>query len=263
MIRGVPIVTTSWDDGDPKDLKIADLLSSRGLAGTFYIPMIGYLGRKTLTNVELRALSDQGFEVGGHSVSHTNLPSLSPERLDQEVGTCKQKLEQVTGRRVLMFCYPNGRYNRKVVRHVEKAGYQGARTVHMLSIGAKFLPFEMPTTLQAYPHSAAAYIGNATRARNVPALTNYITRLRRLRSWTELGMQLFREVKENGGIWHLYGHSWEVEELNLWSGLRELLDYVSHRNDVRYVNNSALLQYNSAGQVAFGTPANAEPACPA
>jgi len=262
-MRGVPIVTTSWDDGDPKDLKVADLLRSRGLCGTFYVPMIGYLGRKTLTNADLRALSDQGLEVGGHSVSHKNLPNLTPEQLDQEVGTCKQKLEQITARKVVMFCYPNGRYNREVVRHVQKAGYHGARTVRMLSIRTEFLPFEMPTTMQAYPHSTAAYIRNVARARNAPALLNYVRRLRQLRSWVELGMQLFRETMEHGGIWHLYGHSWEIEELNLWSGLRELLDYVSHQNGVRYVNNGQLLKYNSAGQIASGTPANREIASPA
>src|SRR5207248_6782429 len=178
---GLPFVTTSWDDGDPKDLKVADLLRSRGLGGTFYVPMVGYLGRKTLTNADLRALSDQGFEIGGHSVSHKNLPNLTPEQLEQEVGTCKEKLEQITTRNVLMFCYPNGRYNRQVVWHVRKAGYQGARTVRMLSIDREFLPFEMPTTVQAYPHSTAAYIRNMARARNVPALLNYARRLRRLR----------------------------------------------------------------------------------
>ena len=52
-------------------------------------------------------------------------------------------------------------------------------------------------------------------------------------------------------------------ELNLWSGLRELLDYVSHQNGVRYVNNGQLLKYNSAGQIASGTPANREIASPA
>lgn len=41
------IMTTSWDDGDPCDLKVAELLRARGLAGTFYIPLIGYDGRRT------------------------------------------------------------------------------------------------------------------------------------------------------------------------------------------------------------------------
>ena len=31
------IVTTSWDDGHPLDLKVADILSEFGIQGTFYV----------------------------------------------------------------------------------------------------------------------------------------------------------------------------------------------------------------------------------
>ena len=37
-------VTTSCDDGDPSDLKVAELLRTRGLLGTFYFPFIGQDG---------------------------------------------------------------------------------------------------------------------------------------------------------------------------------------------------------------------------
>jgi hypothetical protein len=240
-MHNMSIVTTSWDDGDPADLRIADLLSSRELPGTFYIPMTGYQGRRRLTTSDLRVLSGQGFEIGAHSVSHNNLPSLAPEQLAHEVGVCKQMLEQIVDRSVVMFCYPNGRYNGEVIRHVQHAGYKGARTVRMLSVSTDFLPFKMPTTIQAYPHCGTAYLRNLARAYNAPALFKYVTTLRRFESWVELGKQLFREALEKRGIWHLYGHSWEIDELNLWSDLRELLDYVSHRKGVRYLSNGQLL----------------------
>jgi peptidoglycan-N-acetylglucosamine deacetylase len=240
-MRNVPIVTTSWDDGDPKDLKIADLLSSRGLPGTFYLPMTGYQGRRALTTTDIRALSDQGFEIGAHSVSHRNLPSLAAEQMAHEVEVCKQKLEQVVGRSVVMFCYPNGRYDGEVIRHVQQAGYKGARTVRMLSMSTDFLPFEMPTTVQAYPHPSSAYIRNLARAHNAPGLLRFMTKLRRFKSWVELGKQLFSEVLEQGGIWHLFGHSWEVDEVGIWGDLGEMLDYVSNRKGVTYATNSQLL----------------------
>jgi len=43
-----------------------------------------------------------------------------------------------------------------------------------------------------------------------------------------------------GGVWHLYGHSWLIEEMALWDGLVEVLDYVSRRENVRYANNGEL-----------------------
>jgi len=43
-----------------------------------------------------------------------------------------------------------------------------------------------------------------------------------------------------GGVWHLLGHSWETEKLGRWSELKEILDYVSGRQGVRYLTNGEL-----------------------
>jgi hypothetical protein len=72
----------------------------------------------------------------------------------------------------------------------------------------------------------------------------------RLGSWVELGKRLFDAVLEDGGVWHLYGHSWDIEMLRLWEGLRDLLDYVCRREAVRYVSNCALLQPQSVASFA-------------
>lgn len=235
------IVTTSWDDGDPRDIKIAELLRSQGLGGTFYIPMSGYLERPTLTPAALRSLSSEGFEIGAHSVSHKSLTLVTGDRLTGEVTTCKQKLEELIGKQVCMFCYPNGRYNSQVIRKLKCAGYKGARTTQMLSTRPEFLPFEMPTTLQAFPHVRTGYLRDLGRARNVTGLWRFTTQLSHFDSWIDLGKRLFREVLEHGGIWHIYGHSWEIDELDLWTDLRELLEHVSRREGVTYVTNGQLL----------------------
>jgi peptidoglycan/xylan/chitin deacetylase (PgdA/CDA1 family) len=235
------VVTTSWDDGDPRDLRIADLLRFRDLPGTFYVPIIGYQGKKTLATADLRTLTSAGFEIGAHTVSHKSLPRLSPEELHHEVRICKQTLEQTLGSRVPMFCYPNGRYDSEVIRQVKNAGYDGARTTRMLSLRADFLPFEMPTTVQAYPHPRVGYLRNLGRARNIPGLLKYATELSRLESWVDVGKRLFNQVLEHGGIWHLFGHSWEIDELGIWDDLREMLDHVSHRKGVTYATNGQLV----------------------
>jgi hypothetical protein len=100
----------------------------------------------------------------------------------------------------------------------------------------------MPTTLQVFPHSPFTYLKNAARARSLESFESYVSQMPRLGNWVELGKRLFDGVLENGGIWHLCGHSWEIERLGLWNGLRELLDYVCQRDDVRYVRNCELLE---------------------
>jgi peptidoglycan-N-acetylglucosamine deacetylase len=233
-------VTTSWDDGDCTDLKVAEMLRSRGISGTFYIP-IKYRERP-LGHAELRALASEGFEIGAHGYSHKHLWGLPPEELAQEVGPCKRILEDVLGKEVEMFCYPRGRYDRNTVRALQQAGYRGARTVHMMATQSTFNPFEMPTTLQAFPHRPFTYLKNAARARSVESLQSFLVQMPHLGNWVELGKRLFDAVLKDGGIWHLYGHSCDIDRPCLRDDLRELLDYVCRRDTVRYVSNCALLQ---------------------
>jgi hypothetical protein len=237
------VVTTSWDDGDPKDRRLAEVLHVHGVRGTFYVPIIGYLQRKTLRAIDLRELSYAGFEIGAHTVSHKRLTDLEADELEYEVGTCKEILEQRLGHGVQMFCYPNGRYDDRVIQEVMNAKYLGARTTRMLNVNPKgeFRPFEVPTTVQAYPHATLSYLKNLGRARNVRGLMNYVTELHRFKSWVEIGKHLFNRVLERGGIWHLYGHSWEIEQLDLWGRVQEMLEYISHRKGVSYLTNGQLL----------------------
>src|SRR5215470_9330324 len=120
------IVTTSWDDGDPNDLRVAELLRSRGLTGTFYIPFIGHDGGATLATLDpgtLTSLVSEGFEIGGHGLSHHTLPQFRSSDLSLEVGISKKRLEDILSEPLQMFCYPKGRYSAEVVREVQAAGY--------------------------------------------------------------------------------------------------------------------------------------------
>jgi peptidoglycan/xylan/chitin deacetylase (PgdA/CDA1 family) len=235
------IVTTSWDDANPQDLRVAELLRSRGLAGTFYVPLRGYQSTETLCGADLRELCASGFEIGAHSVSHRTLRRLRSEELGLEVTDCKYTLQECLGLAVTMFCYPNGYYNREVVEAVRRAGYVGARTCRMLSIDNEINNFEMPTTIQAFPHSPSRYLRNVARAGNFPLIWLYLTKLRRVGSWVDLGKHMFDTMLERGGIWHLYGHSWEIEQLRLWRDLEAMLDHIANHPQVSYTTNGALL----------------------
>jgi peptidoglycan/xylan/chitin deacetylase (PgdA/CDA1 family) len=237
------IVTTSWDDGDPLDLKVAELLRARGLPGTIYFPFRGHHGRQTLSPDHVRSMVSEGFEVGGHGISHRVLPPLRSEAIAQEVGTCKNRLEDILGQQVRMFCYPKGRLNGSIVRHVKDAGYQGARTTRMLKRSLDFDPFRMPTTVAAYPNLRQMYAKNLIKGRNTRGLLDYVSHFIRADSWVSMGKVLFDRVLKEGGVWHLYGHSWQIEEMGLWDDLKEMLDYVCGRAGVHYVTNAEVLTF--------------------
>lgn len=235
------IVTTSWDDGASADLRIAELLAAHNLRGTFYVPIKGHHASDRMSNSDLCSLVEMGFEIGAHGISHPNLTECNPAGLSYEVSYSKRCLEDELGHEVRMFAYPQGRYNRKVIMSLKQAGYWGARTTRMLARDLNFDPFQMPTSVQAYPHSTSAYLRNLSRAFSIGRATEYLARLKQSRTWVELAKGLFDAVLRDGGIWHLYGHSWEVDELGLWSSLEEVFAYVSMRPSVLYLTNSNVL----------------------
>lgn len=235
------IVTTSWDDGDLMDLRLADLLRSKGMPGTFYIPIQSYR-KRSLSHAQLRALAGEGFEIGAHSVTHKLLHGLSNLELAAEINPCKPILEDIVGREVRMFCYPQGRYDTNTVRALKGAGYSGARTIRMLVTRPDFDSFQIPTTVQSFPHRPFTYFRNAAKVLNVEGLRTCFSQRAGLRNWIELAKRLFDSVVENGGVWHMYGHSWEIDDLGLWKDLSALLDYVSGHKDVIYVPNCELVR---------------------
>jgi peptidoglycan-N-acetylglucosamine deacetylase len=243
------IVTTSWDDGDVLDFKITKMLHARNLLATFYVPITGHHGAHALGRSELRALKEEGFEIGGHGFSHRILPQCPKRVVIQEVEVCKHSLEDILGSEVRMFAYPRGRHSSVAVRSVRRAGYAGARTTEMFSMDLHFDPYRMPTTMHVFPHSKSGYIRNMARAVDLGKARRYLRQLWQVESWVELARILFDSILQDGGVFHLYGHSWEIDELGLWNDLEEILDYVSNREGVLYLPNSRALDYRAAGHL--------------
>jgi peptidoglycan/xylan/chitin deacetylase (PgdA/CDA1 family) len=235
------IVTTSWDDGCPVDLKLAELLLQHNLPGTFYCPLQGENGRPTLSAEGLRSLHSAGFEIGGHSVTHPVLTAIPLAQARVEIFRCKSELENLLGTHIRMFCYPRGRSNASTIRFVKEAGYRGARGTQLLSTDITFAPFLMPTSVQAVPHRLVNYLRNLARCKAWRSLYHYLYDLRRYDDWVALAKRLFDDAVKSGGVWHLWGHSWEIEEMGLWNELECLFDYVGGRSGVLYASNCSTI----------------------
>jgi hypothetical protein len=63
----------------------------------------------------------------------------------------------------------------------------------------------------------------------------------RFKDWLQLGKSTFDRALRDGGVWHLFGHPWEIEKLGLWAQLSEMFAYVSNHRSVEYVTNGGLL----------------------
>lgn len=69
------------------------------------LPSAGY---EPLSWDQVRELDACGIEIGSHTVSHPALSRVRPDRLAEEIGGSKRRIEQELGHPVVSFCYPNG-----------------------------------------------------------------------------------------------------------------------------------------------------------
>src|SRR4051812_28386608 len=220
-----PCLTTSWDDGHPLDFRIADLLSKYGLTGTFYIPR--HCQTPTIPEIQVRELS-RYFDIGAHTMHHVFLDACNDATAQQEIEQSKQWVEQLTGKPCPMFCPPGGKFSAKRLSQIAAAGFQAIRTVEMISVAPPTLDNKlliMPTTLQAHPHSPTVYLRNVLKRKGRNLLL-YLTKGGGP-DWPRLAERLLRTAIARGGVFHLWGHSWEIEESRQWSQLEDVLKMMS------------------------------------
>ena len=220
-------VTTSWDDGHPLDLRIAGLLARYGLAGTFYVP--NRSARPLMVKQQLLALRRPGMEIGSHSMTHPELTKLSREAAMRELTASKDALESALGDPVTAFCYPFGAFNRSLSRQVRAAGYQLGRTTVAFRTGPVLNPYQMPVSFQFVTHSTRVYVSHALKEANFRGLRNWLGFWHCERSLPRLSALMVDHVLRNGGVLHIWGHSWEIEQLNLWSALEDVLRMIAER----------------------------------
>jgi peptidoglycan/xylan/chitin deacetylase (PgdA/CDA1 family) len=83
----------------------------------------------TMSWNELRALAENGVEIGSHTVSHPHLPQLADDELDRELGQARERIESELGRPCPLLAYPYGEADGRVASAARRAGYAAAFTL--------------------------------------------------------------------------------------------------------------------------------------
>jgi len=104
-----------------------------------FIDEEGYLTKEQL--IELS--KDSLVTIGSHGVSHKVLTGLTAEQKWCEINESKAVLEKIISKRVGLFAYSHGQYDKECLDMVEKAGYFAA-------FGVKGLPVNCYTRLWKY-----------------------------------------------------------------------------------------------------------------
>ena len=239
------LITTSWDDGHPLDFRLAELLYKYNLAATFYIPKTN-AEHEVMPQQQVAELAKQ-FEIGGHTLSHIRLHTADTKTLEREIKGSYLWLSDVLGYEPQSFCFPGGVFHQKAINVVYQSGYKVARTTELLSIKPHTEHKLVPTTLQVYEHNTFTYTKHLIKRRRWANLLQWLHSYS-LYKLPALMESYLNRIDKAGGCFHLWGHSWEIEEFDLWNKLEEMFRILSNRDDFSYVPNKDLSATKSSLQ---------------
>jgi peptidoglycan/xylan/chitin deacetylase (PgdA/CDA1 family) len=123
------VVSFTFDDGDADQMTAARVLHTYGLHGTFYI-IAGAVGAPNyVTLPDLHTLAAYGDEIGGHTVSHLELPHITAAEARRQVCDGRDTLIRWGFHHVISFAYPGGVFSPATEAIVRECGFNSARTV--------------------------------------------------------------------------------------------------------------------------------------
>ncbi len=177
------VVSLEFDDGTADHVQAASILDAHGLDGTFFINSSrpGQAGYVTWPQVD--ALAAAGHEIGGHTLTHANVPSIPATEQLREV--CDDRAALLArGYAVTSFAYPFGATSAAAADVVRDCGYNSGRKVSGIV--------------------SAGGCSNCAWAESIPPADPYLTRIpQSVRSTTTLGeiQDYVTNARAHGGGW--------------------------------------------------------------
>jgi peptidoglycan/xylan/chitin deacetylase (PgdA/CDA1 family) len=101
-----------------------------------------------MSSAQVLAMAHAGMQIGAHTENHPILASLDEEAVRGEMQRSQRRLEEIVGRPITLFAYPNGKpqrdYGASAVRIARELGFVGAvSTAH--GVATRFTdPLQIP-----------------------------------------------------------------------------------------------------------------------
>lgn len=239
-------VTFSFDDGQPQDMRVIDIMNKYGLKGTFNI-----IGGKCNNpcfrikendislwdgSIELKNVY-KGHEIASHGYTHQRMTEIDDNAVKEEIVKDVLELQKVFGYKMRGFAVPYGLFDQRIVYALKENG------ICYLRPTAKTDEFTLPDDF--YNWKTNGHIANFMA--------------------TEDGRQRIDEFfncQNELPLLYLWGHSYELtdydcagcarwhEMRNRWEHFEELCKKLSGHNDTWYATNIQIYDYVTALRTA-------------
>lgn len=214
-------LTFSYDDGQIFDRRLAELLRSHGMKGTFHLNSgnleSGETGNFYVAAGELKKVYE-GHEIACHGVQHRNPTTITGHQLLLELQEDRKTLEKLTGEMVQGMSYAFGSYSQDVIEVAKAVGIKYSRTVnntHGFVPPADFMQWH-PTC-----HHGDHLLELGDSFLNVA-------------DYYELPLM------------YVWGHSFEFGNSGDWSVIEAFVEKMADKEDIWYASNKEICSYISA-----------------
>jgi peptidoglycan/xylan/chitin deacetylase (PgdA/CDA1 family) len=123
-----PAVMISFDGAYTNQYAVLQTMKARKMVGTLYVQSaeVGNVGR--LTSAQLVELNSSGHDIANHTMTHTNLTTLTQQQCQDEFTGCKSYLDGIGLTRASShIAYPAGYYNATVLAAMAASGMKTGR----------------------------------------------------------------------------------------------------------------------------------------
>ena len=216
-------LTFSWDDGVTQDRRLVEIMRKLGLRGTFNLNsgIFGQCDSLMINGVEVNhshVSSDEvaalyaGQEVAAHTRTHPQLTKMPDAEVRSEIADDCAALERLTGHPVRGMAYPFGQGDARVRAIALDCGMRYGRDVRVT--GGFSLP-EDPLNWACTCH------------------------------YRDMGdyIDAFLSEAGNGGLFSIWGHSYELDPGDGWDAFERQLARLSGRSDIWYATNGEVFDY--------------------
>lgn len=163
--------------------KILDVLKEKNVKAVFFVTM-GYVKAEPAL---VQRMIDEGHIVGNHSTNHPVIPSLTIDKMEEEVMTLHNYVLNNFGYKMHLFRPPEGAYSVQSLAVVKNLGY---KTILWSFQHYDYFPGDQPSDKTAYDiitknsHNGAIFLLHAVSEANANVLGDVIDTLRNEQNYT-------------------------------------------------------------------------------
>ncbi len=226
-------VTFSYDDNNIASAKLADVLSSYGLKGTFNLNSEKPTNTLKQADVEEHIIKN-GHEVAVHGLNHRASGTLRTIEGIKDVLDCRLELESKYNTIIRGMAYPDTGITRFqpgtdydcVKRYLKELDIAYART-----LGGDNNQFLLPTDWYAWMPTV----------RNLnPRVMNYVD------EFLDIDVNNLYNSVRYARLFYMWGHAYEFEQDNGWELLDNICKKLTSKPDIWYATNIEIYNYVEA-----------------